>query len=148
MPREPAGIVPRAGAGGPAEPDPRVRPARHGLEQVGAGADAPPVPVNPNVVESPAASTPLYETFLTVTAEPLVLSVPFQSWLMAWPLASVHFTVQPLIADAPAFTVTSAWYPPGQELTVRYVAVQAPAAGGGDVGGVEVGGAVSSAGTS
>jgi hypothetical protein len=36
--------------------------------QVGTGVDAPPVPVNPNVVEPPAASAPLYAAFLTVTA--------------------------------------------------------------------------------
>ena len=47
-----------------------------------------------------------------MTAEPLVVSVPFQSWVMVWPLASVQVTVHPLIAEAPAFTVTCAWKPP------------------------------------
>ena len=77
--------------------------------QAGVGVDALPVPVKPNVVDVLAPSEPFQETFLTVTAEPLVLSVPFQSWLMVWPLASVQVTVQPLITEAPAVTVTSPW---------------------------------------
>jgi hypothetical protein len=108
--------------------------------QAGVGVDALPVPVKPNVVDVLAPSAPFQERFFTVTAEPLVLSVPLQSWLMVWPPASVQVTVQPLIAEAPALTVTSPWKPPDQELTVRYAALQAPA-GGGDEGEAEVGGA-------
>lgn len=44
--------------------------------------------------------------------------VPFQIWVMVWPLPSVHWTVQPVIGELPAVTVTSPWKPPGQELTV------------------------------
>src|SRR3954471_7725866 len=58
---------------------------------------------------------------------------------MAWPLASVQDAVQLVMADEPAVMVTSAWKPPDHGLTVRYVAVQAPWAGG-VVGGREVGG--------
>ncbi|MEN3306671.1 MAG: hypothetical protein V7603_2873, partial [Micromonosporaceae bacterium] len=89
-------------------------PDGQGLVQAGAGVDALPVPVNPNVVEVLAPSVPFQETFFTVTAEPLVVSVPFQSWLMVWPLANVQVTVQPLMAEAPARTVTSPWKPPCQ----------------------------------
>src|SRR5215468_9779724 len=73
-----------------------------------------------------------------------MVSAPFQSWVMVWPLASVQRTVQPLIADEPAVTLTSPWNAPGQELTVRYEAVHPPAGGGGAVvgGGCVVGGAV------
>ena len=44
------------------------------------------------------------------------------------------------MAEAPAFTVTSPWKPPGQELTVRYVPEHAPP-GGGDEGGGDDGAA-------
>ena len=80
-----------------------------GLVQAGAGVDALPVPLKPKVVEVLAPSAPFQERFFTVTAEPLVLSVPFQTWLMVWPLVSVQVTVQALIAEAPALTVTSPW---------------------------------------
>jgi hypothetical protein len=50
-------------------------------------------------------------------------------------------TVQPLVAVEPTFaTVTSPWKPPGQGLTVRYVAVHPCPLGGGDEGGGEEGG--------
>jgi hypothetical protein len=45
--------------------------------------------------------------------------VPFQTWLITWPPASVQRTVQPLIAAEPAVTVTSPWYPPDQVLVMR-----------------------------
>jgi hypothetical protein len=83
------------------------------------GVDGVPLPMYPNVVDPAAGNAPLYPALVTVTAEPLVLSVPFQSWLMVWPLPSVHRTVHPLIAELPAVTVTSAWYPPGQGFTRR-----------------------------
>ncbi|MFC7763011.1 hypothetical protein ACFQY4_36875 [Catellatospora bangladeshensis] len=75
-----------------------------------------------------------------MAVEPLVVRVPFQSWVMVWPEARVQVTVQPLIAEAPAVTVISPWKPPGQELTVRNAAPQVPVGGGGDGGGDEGGG--------
>jgi hypothetical protein len=38
--------------------------------------------------------------------------------VMACPLLSVHLTVQPLIGELPAVTVTRPWKPPGQEFWV------------------------------
>jgi hypothetical protein len=66
---------------------------------------------------------------LTATPEPLVDSVPFHTWVMLWPEARVHRTVQPLTADVPAFTVTWPWKPPCQELVVLMVALHAPLGG-------------------
>jgi hypothetical protein len=54
----------------------------YGVVTVRAGLEGVPVPMNPKVVEVPAASEPLYEALRTVTVEPLVLSMPFQSWLI------------------------------------------------------------------
>jgi hypothetical protein len=112
-----------------------------GLLQAIVGVVAEPFAVKPNVVEAPAPSDAFHETLRTVAVEPLMLSVPFQSWLMVWPLARVQVVVQPLIAEDLAVTVTSPWKPPGQELTVWYEAVQAPVVGGGlDGGGLDGGG--------
>jgi hypothetical protein len=86
--------------------------------QVRDGADGVPPAMKPKVVEALAPSAPLYGALPTVTADPFVLSVPLQTWLMACPPLNVHRTVQPLIADEPAFTVTSPWKPPVQELVV------------------------------
>lgn len=83
------------------------------------GVEGVPLARKPNVVEADAPSEPLYEALLTETVEPLVLCVPFQTWLMLWPLLRVHRTVHPLIGEAPAVTVTSPWKPPDQELLVR-----------------------------
>ena len=51
---------------------------------------------------------------------------------MTCPLGKVQETVQPLIAVAPAVTVTSAWKPPDHELVTAYTA-RAPLGAGGDV---------------
>ena len=86
-----------------------------------------------------------------MTLVPLVVSAPFHSWVMVWPLASVHLSVQPLMAELPAVTVIPAWKPPGQLFTGVYVAEQAPGGGGlldldgdelggGELGGGELGG--------
>jgi len=57
----------------------------------------------------------------TVTALPLTLSTPLHSWLMVWPLARVHCTVQPFVAtDELLVTVTVVCHPPGQELSTWY----------------------------
>ena len=42
----------------------------------------------------------------------LVVLAP-QIWVMAWPLANVQVTAQPVRAALPAVTVTPAWNPPG-----------------------------------
>lgn len=81
------------------------------------GAEAVPLPVNPNVVEPPGERLPLYEAFLTDTVPLVPLFVPFHNWVIVCPLARVSLTVQPLIADEPAVTVTVPWKPPGQLLT-------------------------------
>jgi hypothetical protein len=100
--------------------------------QVGAGAGvAGPVPISPNVVRAPAASEPFQLRFFTVTVLPLVLGVPFQSWLIPSPSGSVHVTVQPSSVDDPALvTVTVAWKPPDHVLATAYVAVHPGPAGG------------------
>lgn len=85
------------------------------------GAVAPlPLAVNPNVVEAPGARVPLYAAFFTVIAPLVPLFVPFHSWVIVWPLASVRGTVQLLIVDDPLLaTVTVAWKPPVQLLTTE-----------------------------
>jgi hypothetical protein len=72
--------------------------------------------MNPNVVDAPDARLLFQLNGFTVTDEPLTVSVPLHNWVMVWPLGSVQVTVQELIAAAPAFTVTSAWKPPGHQL--------------------------------
>ena len=89
------------------------------LVQVSEGDDGVPLPRNPNVVEAVAPNEPLNEALATDTAEPLVVSVPFHSWVMVCPLASVQRTVQPMIDALPAVTVTSPWNPPCHALMVR-----------------------------
>ncbi len=106
-------------SGGPGRPGPRAYHDGQGLVHDSAGVDAAPVLMKPNVVDAPAPSAPLYDRFFTVATEPLVLSAPFQTWPRLWPPASVQVTVQPLIAAAPAFTVTSPWKPPDHEPIVR-----------------------------
>ena len=84
-----------------------------------------------------------------MTLVPLVVSATFHSWVMVWPLASVHLSVQLLMAELPAVTVIPAWKPPGQLFTGVYVAEHAPGGGGGaelrggdEDGGGEDGGAL------
>jgi hypothetical protein len=77
--------------------------------QESVGVDAVPLAVKPKVVFPPGDSAPLYEAFVTVTVLPLTVYEPFHTELMLWPLASVHLTVQPLVAVAESFvTVTEA----------------------------------------
>lgn len=90
----------------------------HGLLQVSVGDVGDPLDRNPNVAEAFAPSEPFQLMFFTVTSEPLILKVPFQSWLIVCPPAKVQRAVQPLIPEAPVRTVTSPWNPPGQEPTV------------------------------
>lgn len=92
--------------------------AGYGLVQLSVGVDGVPLARKPNVVEVDGCSDPLYEALPTETDEPLVVSVPLHTWLIVWPAASVHLTVQPLMAELPAVTVTCPWNPPCQELTV------------------------------
>jgi hypothetical protein len=70
-----------------------------------------------------------------VTLDPLLVTVAFQAWLTACPLAKVQVTVQPLMAWLPAVTRTSAWKPPCHCPPIVYVAVQAPVPGAGELGG-------------
>lgn len=70
------------------------------------------------MAEAFALSEPFQLTFFTVTAEPLTLKVPFQSWVIVCPPAQVQRAVQPLIPEVLARTVTSPWNPPGHELIV------------------------------
>lgn len=70
------------------------------------GVDAVPAAVHPKDVEAPAASEPLYGSFFTVIAPVVPLFTPFQRLEMVWPLASVSLTVQLLIAEDPAVTLT------------------------------------------
>jgi hypothetical protein len=85
-----------------------------GLVQVSAGAPGVPLAIKLKVVEVFGASVPFQATFRTVTAEPLTLNVPLQSWVMPWPLPRVHRTDQPLIAEVPAVSETSPWKPPAR----------------------------------
>ena len=79
----------------------------HGLVQVSvAGVAEVPEPMKPTWAVAPAASEPFQLTFLAVATPPLIVTVPFQLWLIAWPLGTGQVTVQPLMAVAPAFTVT------------------------------------------
>ena len=110
------------------------------LAQVRVGVtEELPVATNPNWVEALAASAPFQDRFFTVTAEPLVVSVAFQTWLRDCPLARVQVTVQALMALAPAVTVTCPWKPSAQELLIWYAALHAVE---GCVGTVVVGGGV------
>lgn len=58
--------------------------------------------------------------------DPLLVTVAFQVWVTVWPLAKVHVTVQPLIAELPAVTWMSPWKPPCHWPTIEYVAAQVP----------------------
>jgi hypothetical protein len=69
-------------------------------------------PMKPNVVLAAAATLPLCDAFVAVTAEPLVATVAFQAWDTVCPLANVIVTRQPPIGDEPAVTRTSPWKPP------------------------------------
>lgn len=88
-----------------------------GLVQVTPAGVADPSPLarNPNTVEPPGASVPLYDTFRTATAPLVPVFVPFQICVMACPAGIVNRTVHPLSAEEPADTVTFAWKPPGHE---------------------------------
>jgi hypothetical protein len=98
--------------------------------QVTAGTGVElPFAVKPNWAVPPGASEPFQDTGLTVTFEPLGVNVPFHSDWIDCPAANVQVTVQPLIAVAPAVTVTVAWNPPCQKFVTWYAAVQAPRGG-------------------
>ena len=114
--------------------------ACQGLVQLTVGIDAVPPAVKPNVVEPWAARDPFQDRFFTVAVVPVTVSVPLQSWMMDCPLASVHLTVQAVMAELPAVTVTWPWKPPDHELAFPYVAVQAPPCAGGELTGGVLGG--------
>jgi len=83
-----------------------------------------------------------------VTELPLVVTPAFQKLTMVWPDGQVQVTVQAVIAELPAVTVTVLWKPPVQLLSMCQLAEQVldpPVAGGVGLavrGGVAVGGGV------
>ena len=77
--------------------------------QVTAGTVVEPVPRNPIWADWPTFREPFQDRFFTVTEEPLVVSVPLQSWLMVLPLGWVQVRVQPLMAELPAVMVRVTW---------------------------------------
>lgn len=83
------------------------------------------VTVNPKLVEAPAARVP-FQAGLTVITSPEVVGVPFQTAETFWGEGTVTGTVQVVMPEPPAFTVTSPLYPPFQVEVWEYVAVQAP----------------------
>ena len=82
--------------------------------QVGQGTVFEPVhdARKPNVVLPPAGIARFHDAGVAFTAVPLVVTVAFQAWVIAWPLVHVQLTDQPPIAVEPAVTVTSPWKPP------------------------------------
>jgi len=68
-----------------------------------------------------------------VTELPLVVTPAFQKLTMVWPDGQVQVTVQAVIAELPAVTVTVLWKPPVQLLSMCQLAEQVldpPVAGG------------------
>lgn len=96
-----------------------ARPRCYPRAQLGIGDVADPVAVKPNAVDAPAASAPLYDSFATLALDPLVVSTPFHTWVIAWPEPSAQATDHPAVPAPPAVTVTSPWKPPDQEFVVR-----------------------------
>jgi len=68
-----------------------------------------------------------------VTELPLVVTPAFQKLTMVWPDGQVQVTVQAVIAELPAVTVTVLWKPPVQLLSMCQLAEQVldPPVGGG-----------------
>ena len=83
-----------------------------------------------------------------MTELPLVVTPAFQKLTMVWPDGQVQVTVQAVIAELPAVTVTVLWKPPVQLLSMCQPAEQVldpPVAGGVGLlvrGGVAVAGGV------
>ena len=68
-----------------------------------------------------------------MTELPLVVTPAFQKLTMVWPDGQVQVTVQAVIAELPAVTVTVLWKPPVQLLSMCQLAEQVldpPVAGG------------------
>jgi len=65
------------------------------------------LPLNPGGEESvcPAGIEALYETLVIVTALPLWVSVPFQSWVTVCPLGNENCKLQPLMAVEPVLVM-------------------------------------------
>ncbi len=63
---------------------------------------------------------------VAVTAEPLVLTLAFQELVIDWPEGQVQLTVQPLIGELPAVTVTLALKAPVQLEEMVMAALQPP----------------------
>lgn len=104
------------------------RPGRRAQAAVQASvtpsSDPVTEPRNPNVVEAPAPSVPFQSTLRAVTVDDEPVRPAFHTCATETPAGSVSVTAHPRSAAAPAVTVTSPWIPPGQDDTVRSVAVQ------------------------
>jgi hypothetical protein len=72
-----------------------------------------PAARKPNPAEAPGARLPFQVSFVTVAVDPVIVYLPPQSWVKDWPEARVSPTFQPEMAEAPAFTSTCPWNPPG-----------------------------------
>jgi hypothetical protein len=85
------------------------------------------LPMNPNWVEAPAASAPLYATLLALTPEPVCVRLVLQNCDTVCPFANDQVTVHPLIGAVPVFvTVTWAWNPPDHCVETAYAALHPP----------------------
>src|SRR5438132_14148026 len=76
----------------------------HDVVQVGVREEAAPVAVKPTWAAAPGASVPFHDVLVMVTVDPLVVSVPFQSWPIETPSGNDNVSFQPWIAEAPAVT--------------------------------------------
>src|SRR5689334_15865882 len=96
-----------------------------------------PLAWKPNWVLPPAATVPLYDTLVNVTAPDVPLGVALHELVIAAPLGSVMATRQPRRPDAPAVTVTVATKPVFHWLSDTEAEHAPPPVGGGeDAGGV------------
>ena len=92
----------------------------------GAGLDGP-LAVKPIVTEPPGASDGLQVGAAAVIVVPDWVTVAFQPLCSVTPDGTVQVAVHGLTAFVPVFlTVTLAWKPPDQALSIFTVAVQAP----------------------
>lgn len=96
-----------------------------------------PLPRNPAVADSPGARFGFHDGAWIMALGPFCIEVPFQAWVMVCPGGNIHWTYQSFSGVVPVFVmVTSAWYPPDQELVTRMLAVHdgvpAPPDGEGD----------------
>jgi hypothetical protein len=95
----------------PPDEPPQVTPFT--ANEVGFGLLVPELlPWKPNVALPPLASEPLYDSFVTVTWEPLWLTLAFQAEVTVCPPEYVQVRVQPFRASPVLFSVTLPTKPP------------------------------------